>query len=99
LFETDVAQTGLKFNLYSGLTLNSYFASSTLQFWDYNLYCHALQFLFQSHITDKHIAFVLFRFVFKTASHYLGCPRTHSVDQAGLKITEIHLPLPPKCWD
>ena len=21
------------------------------------------------------------------------------VDQAGLELTEIHLPLPPKCWD
>jgi hypothetical protein len=27
-----------------------------------------------------------------------GCPGTHSVDQAGLEL-EIHLPLPPKCWD
>ena len=26
------------------------------------------------------------------------CPGTHSVDQAGLRLTEIHLPLPPKCW-
>ena len=28
-----------------------------------------------------------------------SCPETHSVDQAGLKLTEIHLPLPPECWD
>ncbi|KAM7319942.1 hypothetical protein ACRRTK_020385 [Alexandromys fortis] len=21
------------------------------------------------------------------------------VDQAGLELTEIHLPLPPECWD
>jgi hypothetical protein len=30
-----------------------------------------------------------------------GCPGTHSVDQAGLQVelTEIHLSLPPKCWD
>ena len=21
------------------------------------------------------------------------------VDQTGLKLTEIHLPLPPECWD
>jgi hypothetical protein len=27
-----------------------------------------------------------------------GCPGTHSVDQAGLKLTEILLPLPPECW-
>jgi hypothetical protein len=25
-----------------------------------------------------------------------GCPGTHFVDQAGL---ELHLPLPPECWD
>jgi hypothetical protein len=28
-----------------------------------------------------------------------GCPGTHSVDQAGLKFTEICLPLLPECWD
>jgi hypothetical protein len=28
-----------------------------------------------------------------------GCSGTHSVDQAGLELTEIHLPLHPKCWD
>ena len=26
-------------------------------------------------------------------------PGTYSVDHAGLKLTEIHLPLPPECWD
>jgi hypothetical protein len=26
-------------------------------------------------------------------------PGTHSVDLAGLKLTNICLPLPPKCWD
>ena len=26
-------------------------------------------------------------------------PGTHSVGQAGLILTEIHLPLPSKCWD
>ena len=26
-------------------------------------------------------------------------PGTHSVDQAGHKLTEIYLPLPPECWD
>lgn len=29
----------------------------------------------------------------------LGCSRAHSVDQAGLELTEIHLPLPPQRWD
>ncbi|ERE85181.1 Hyccin containing protein, partial [Cricetulus griseus] len=24
---------------------------------------------------------------------------TRSVDQAGLELLKIHLPLPPKCWD
>ena len=28
-----------------------------------------------------------------------GCPGTHYVNQAGLKLTEICLPLPVKCWD
>ncbi|XP_052600304.1 bcl-2 homologous antagonist/killer isoform X3 [Peromyscus californicus insignis] len=28
-----------------------------------------------------------------------GCPGTRSVAQAGLKLTEICLPLPPECWD
>jgi hypothetical protein len=27
-----------------------------------------------------------------------SCPRTHSVNQAGLELTEIHLPLPFDCW-
>ncbi|KAM7320530.1 hypothetical protein ACRRTK_020973 [Alexandromys fortis] len=27
------------------------------------------------------------------------CPGTCFVDQADLKLTEIHLPLPPECWD
>ena len=27
------------------------------------------------------------------------CPETHSVDQAGHKLTETHLPLPPKYLD
>jgi hypothetical protein len=26
-----------------------------------------------------------------------GCPGTHSVDQAGLRLIEIHLPLPIEC--
>ena len=27
-----------------------------------------------------------------------GCSGTHSVDQIGLRLTEIHLSLPPECW-
>jgi hypothetical protein len=29
----------------------------------------------------------------------LGCPGTSYVDQPGLELTEICLPLPPMCWD
>jgi hypothetical protein len=29
---------------------------------------------------------------------WFGFPETTSVDQAGLKLTEIHLPLPFVCW-
>ena len=29
----------------------------------------------------------------------LGCPGTLCVIEAGLQLTEIHLPLPPDCWD
>ena len=28
-----------------------------------------------------------------------SCPGMRFIDQAGLKLTEIHLRLPPKCWD
>uniref|UniRef100_A0A8C8W738 SKP1 component POZ domain-containing protein n=1 Tax=Peromyscus maniculatus bairdii TaxID=230844 RepID=A0A8C8W738_PERMB len=28
-----------------------------------------------------------------------GCPGTPFVDQAGLELSEICLPLSPKCWD
>jgi hypothetical protein len=28
-----------------------------------------------------------------------SCPGPCSVDQAGLELTEICLPLPPECWD
>ncbi|CAO2589176.1 hypothetical protein LEMLEM_LOCUS5296 [Lemmus lemmus] len=31
--------------------------------------------------------------------HCPGCPGTHFIDQTGLELTEIHLPLPPKFWD
>jgi hypothetical protein len=30
---------------------------------------------------------------------YSGYSRACFVDQAGLELTEIHLHLPPKCWD
>ena len=28
-----------------------------------------------------------------------ACPRTHCVDQTGIKLTELFLTLPPECWD
>ena len=45
-----------------------------------------------------------FLFVFAFEMGFLcvnnpGCPGTQSVDQAGFRLTEICLPLPPKCWD
>ena len=35
----------------------------------------------------------------RVSLYNLGCPGTYSIDQAGLKLKEIHLPPPPKCWD
>lgn len=26
------------------------------------------------------------------------CPGTHCIDEAGLQLTDIHLPLSPECW-
>jgi hypothetical protein len=39
------------------------------------------------------LLFVVFCFVFSFFKAGSGCPRTHSVDQAGLKLTEILLSL------
>ena len=36
---------------------------------------------------------------FRVSQCSLGCPGTHSVDQAGLELTKIRLPLPLECWD
>jgi hypothetical protein len=39
-------------------------------------------------------------FFFDTGSHYVALAGLElSVDQAGLELREILLPLPPKCWD
>ena len=47
--------------------------------------------------------FVCFGFLgfFETESlcSFGACPGTHSLDQDGLKLTEIYLLLLPKCWD
>jgi hypothetical protein len=44
-----------------------------------------------------HTYFIIF--FEKVSPHSPGSPGTHSVDQAGLELTETHLPLPPECWD
>jgi hypothetical protein len=53
--------------------------------------------------TVNSLGFVLFCFLLLlfcfSSQCFLSCPGTHSVDQAGLKLTEIYLPLPPKSWD
>jgi hypothetical protein len=38
------------------------------------------------------------KFLNRVSLHSLDCPGTHSVDQAGLELTEIYLPLPPEYW-
>jgi hypothetical protein len=47
-------------------------------------------------VSKKKKRIVLF-FCEKVLLCHLRPPRTHSVDQASLKLTVIHLPLPPKC--
>lgn len=32
-------------------------------------------------------------------SFLTDCPAMHCIVQAGIKFTELHLPLPPDCWD
>jgi hypothetical protein len=39
---------------------------------------------------------------FETGSHYVALALlefTHCEEQSGLRFTEIHLPLPPECWN
>jgi hypothetical protein len=43
------------------------------------------------------VMMMILRQVFSVCSP--GCPRIHSVNQAGFELTELLLPLPPKCWD
>jgi hypothetical protein len=43
--------------------------------------------------------FCLFVFQDRVSLCIPGCLGTHYVDQAGLELTEIFLPLPPKCWN
>ena len=49
-----------------------------------------------------HTLFVFYFCFFETGFLCVAlepCPGTHFVDQAGLKLTEIDLRLPPECWD
>ena len=43
--------------------------------------------------------FVLFCFETGFLCGFVACPGISSVDQAGLELTEIRLPLLPECWD
>ena len=55
-------------------------------------------------LLTRSLIFVLFCFVFVCRDRVYLCSfgaflGTHSGDQAGLELTEIHLPIPPECWD
>ena len=56
---------------------------------------------FRKNYKDAPLLFVLFCFVLvyqdKVIFCSLGLSGTNSVDQTGLKLTEIHLPPSPKC--
>lgn len=40
-----------------------------------------------------------FYFVFETETQYVALSGPDSVEQPGIKFTEIEPPLPPECWD
>jgi hypothetical protein len=44
-------------------------------------------------------AFYFFFCLFVFVRQVFSVSWTHFVDQAGLELRDIHLPLPPKCWD
>jgi hypothetical protein len=47
----------------------------------------------------KKVFSVFFFFGVRDSLCTLGSLGIHFVDQTGLELTEIHLPLPHKCWD
>jgi hypothetical protein len=49
----------------------------------------------------NHLEFFSFLFFFqeRVSLCRVGYSETYSVDQSGLELTEICLPLPPECWD
>jgi len=70
-----------------------FFPLSVFTYFVYSSSFHIVLFLFVWLID----CFLVFEDRFSLCSP--GCPETHSIDQAGLKFTDISLPLPPKCWD
>lgn len=59
----------------------------------------SLQFCLTPFISSfRHLSIYLFIYFWDRFSLYNpGWPRTYYVDKAGLGLTEIHVPLPPKC--
>ena len=64
-----------------------------MQWWDPK---HQIQHGYLFYISSHSVCFVFF----ETVSLYSSaCPGTHSIDQIGLKLTEICVHLPPERWD
>ena len=79
-------------------------SKSSRQSWQH-LLSHLASFHIIHNQSSGEFFFVLFCFIFVLLFEtgflcsFGACPRTCSVDQAGLKLTEIHLSLPSQCWD
>ena len=54
--------------------------------------------LFRKQRQEEHWKFEAM-YAIRFLCNFGACPGTRPVDQAGLELTEIRLPLPPKCWD
>lgn len=69
-------------------------------FFSFSLKCFLLHVFsyYPAHKNFLFSCFCLFCFVETVSLCILGCPITHSVDQAGHKFTAIRLPLPPEFW-
>ena len=53
----------------------------------------------ENETATKPFGWLVWLVVERVSFYTLGCPGTSSTDQAALELTEIHLPLLPKCWD